>query len=296
MSEDVGAAPRKKRRILKFVLVPLVVIAILYLLALGGLRLQNSLLPDDAPKIAMTPDDEAWYARLGATAMGYDQIFTRAGGKLVKLEIPEKTGLLEPAEAARVLEGMDALLLSGGGDVDPELYGGERGTAELVSRQRDDFEISLIAEARRRNIPILGVCRGCQILNVAFGGALIDLDDDKELKKIHFGVKGHPIEIEKESLLAAIMHPGKIDNVKSYHSQAVGRLGKGVRAVARSPEGTVEAIEVSELENEWTVAVQWHPEMTLNDELQFSLIKTFVDEARRRRPVKETEQSADDTK
>jgi hypothetical protein len=118
MSEDVGAAPGKKRRILKFVLVPLVVIAILYLLALGGLRLQNSLLPEDAPKIAMTPDDEAWYARLGATAMGYDQIFTRAGGKLVKLEIPEKTGLLEPAEAAKVLEGMDALLLSGGGDVD----------------------------------------------------------------------------------------------------------------------------------------------------------------------------------
>ena len=107
---------------------------------------------------------------------------------------------------------------------------------------------------------------------------------------------GHAIEIEKESLLSAIMHPGKVENVKSYHSQAVGRLGKGVRAVARSPEGTVEAIEVSELENEWTVAVQWHPEMTLNDELQFSLIKTFVDEARRRRPVKETVQSADDTK
>ena len=178
MSDDGAGAPRKKRRILKFVLVPLVVIAVLYLLALGGLRLQNSLLPEDAPKIAMTPDNEAWYARLGATAMGYDQIFTRAGGKLVKLEIPEKTGLLEPAAAARVLEGMDALLLSGGGDVDPELYGGEPGTAELVSRQRDDFELSLITEARRRNMSMLGVCRVCQILKVAFGGTLVFLDDE----------------------------------------------------------------------------------------------------------------------
>ena len=289
MSEDSGGIPGKKRRPLKLALATLALLALLYLLALGGLRLQNNLLPEDAPRIAMTPDNEAWYARLGATAMGYDQIFTRAGGRILKLEIPEKPGLLEPTETAEILDGMDALLLSGGGDVDPGLYGGAPDGAELVSRRRDDFELSLIAEARRRKLPILGVCRGCQILNVAFGGSLIDLDDKPELKKIHFGVKGHPVEIEKESLLAKLMQPGKVEKVQSYHSQAVGRLGKGVRATARSPDGTIEAIEISEFENEWTVAVQWHPEMTLNDELQLSLIKAFVDEARRRRSAREAE-------
>ena len=64
----------------------------------------------------------------------------------------------------------------------------------------------------------------------------------------------------------------------------MGRLGEGVRAVARSPEGTVEAIEISELTDEWTLAVQWHPEMTVSDDLQFALISAFVEEARRRRP------------
>ena len=296
MNEEERPAPRRTRRILKFALIPLETIVILYLVVRGGLRLQNTMLPADAPQIAVTPDDEAWYARLGITPLGYDRIFSKAGGRLVKLEIPEKPGPLEPAEVAQMLDGMDALLLSGGGDVDPKFYGGDPATAEYVSRKRDDFEITLIGEARRRKIPILGICRGCQILNVAFGGGLIDLDDNKELRDIHFGVKGHPVEIEKGSLLSRLMRPGRIENVKSYHRQAVGRLGEGVRAVARSPEGTVEAVEISEFENEWPLAVQWHPEMTVSDELQFALIKAFVDEARRRRPVKPAEKTPGDTK
>ncbi len=131
-------------------------------------------------------------------------------------------------------------------------------------------------------LPILGICRGAQILNVAFGGGLVDLDGDQELREIHYGVRGHPVEIEEGSLLSKLMRAGKVENVTSYHRQAVGRLGEGVRAVARSPEGTVEAIEVSESEDEWTIAVQWHPEMTVRDELQFGLVKAFVEEARRR--------------
>ena len=92
------------------------------------------------------------------------------------------------------------------------------------------------------------------------------------------------------------MRPGRIENVKSYHRQAVGRLGEGVRAVARSPEGTVEAVEISEFQDEWTLAVQWHPEMTVNDELQLALIRAFVEEARRRRPAGAAKQTPAGTK
>ena len=295
MNEDGRSSPRRKRRFLLLVFILLTAGVAAYLIFWGGLRLWNASLPEDAPRIAMTPDD-GWIARLGFTALTYDQIFSRAGGRLIKLEVPEEPGALQPAEIRKRLDGMEALLLSGGGDVDPELYGGDPGVAELVNRKRDDFEIALIREARAKKIPILGICRGAQILNVAFGGELIDLDSDKELKEIHFGIKGHPIEIEKGSLLSKLMRPGRIENVKSYHRQAVGRLGEGVRAVARSPEGTVEAVEISGYEDEWTVAVQWHPEMTVDDELQLALIRAFVEEARRRRPAGAAKQTPAGTK
>ena len=295
MNEDGRSSPRRKRRFLLLVFILLTAGVAAYLIFWGGLRLWNASLPEDAPRIAMTPDD-GWIARLGFTALTYDQIFSRAGGRLIKLEVPDEPGALGSAEIRKRLEGMEALLLSGGGDVDPELYGGDPNVAELVNRKRDDFEIALIREARVKKIPILGICRGAQILNVAFGGELIDLDSDKELKEIHFGIKGHPIEIEKGSLLSKLMRPGRIENVKSYHRQAVGRLGEGVRAVARSPEGTVEAVEISGYEDEWTVAVQWHPEMTVNDELQLALIRAFVEEARRRRPAGAAKQTPAGTK
>ena len=295
MSEDSRSSPRRKRRFLLLVFILLTAGVASYLIFWGGLRLWNASLPEDAPRIAMTPDD-GWIARLGFTALTYDQIFSRAGGRLIKLEVPDEPGALGPAEIRKRLEGMEALLLSGGGDVDPELYGGDPNVAELVNRKRDDFESALIREARAMKLPILGICRGAQILNVAFGGELIDLASDKELKEIHFGSKGHPIEIEKGSLLSKLMRPGRIENVKSYHRQAVGRLGEGVRAVARSPEGTVEAVEISGYEDEWTVAVQWHPEMTVDDELQLALIRAFVEEARRRRPAEAAKQTPAGTK
>ena len=285
MSEGESSPPRRKRRFLLLVFILLTACVASYLIFWGGLRLWNASLPEDAPRIAMTPDD-GWIARLGFTALTYDQIFSRAGGRLVKLEVPDETEALQPAEVRKRLAGMEALLLSGGGDVDPELYGGDPDTAELVNRGRDDFEIALIREARAMKLPILGICRGAQILNVAFGGGLVDLDDNRELREIHFNARGHPVEIEKGSLLSKLMRAGKIENVTSYHRQAVGRLGEGVRTVARSPEGTVEAIEVSQSEDEWTIAVQWHPEMTVSDELQLGLVKAFVEEARKRRPEK----------
>lgn len=285
MSEGERSTYHWSRRILLTVFLLLTGTVVLYLAGWGCLRLWNSILPSDAPKIAMTPDD-GWLSRLGFTSLTYDQIFSRAGGRLIKLEVPENTADLEPGEVGKMLAGTDALLLTGGGDVDPELYGGDPDTARSVNRKRDEFEVALIREARRRQMPILGICRGCQILNVAFGGELVDLDLSEELKKTHFAITGHPVKVQEGSLLAKIMRPGKIENVESYHHQAVGRLGDGVRAVAHAPDGTIEAIEISGNQGEWIVAVQWHPEMTVTDQMQFSLIRTFVEQAGRSRQAK----------
>jgi hypothetical protein len=123
MSESVRSSSRRKRRILLFVFIPPTGIVAFYLMGWGSLRFWNANLPSGAPMIAMTPDD-GWMARLGFTTLTYDRIFSRAGGRLVKLQVPDTPAAFKPAEVHKMLKGMDALLLTGGGDVGPELYGG----------------------------------------------------------------------------------------------------------------------------------------------------------------------------
>jgi putative glutamine amidotransferase len=173
----------------------------------------------------------------------------------------------EPGSPAEILEPFDALLLVGGGDVDPARYGAEAGdTVYGVEPDRDAFEIDLLLEAVRGRLPTLCICRGMQVLNVAFGGTLhqhlpgmpglvahgVPVDDTESL---------HDVEVEDGTLLRAATGVGSMA-CSSHHHQGVDRVGDGLRVSGRSADGLVEALEPADGGAGWTVAVQWHPEDT----------------------------------
>ena len=159
----------------------------------------------------------------------------------------------EPISPARrrALAGLRGLVLTGGGDVDPRLYGAEphRLTAH-VCRERDDLERELIEEAAREDLPVLGICRGLQILNVARGGTLLQhIEGHRDVD--------HGVHFEPDSRIAEILGRPEY-GVNSRHHQAVERPGYGLEVTARAPDGTVEAVE--DPSRRFLLAVQWHPE------------------------------------
>jgi putative glutamine amidotransferase len=183
-----------------------------------------------------------------------------------------------PADhAAALLERVDGLLLSGGVDVDPALYGQPRHPKlGRVDRERDDFELALAREALRRDLPILAICRGQQLLNVATGGTLYqDLPSQLEGALGHEAAGrrtrlSHPVEVTPGSKLAEILGPGPL-SVNSFHHQAVERLGDGLVVSGRSPaDGVIEAVEMNG--RSFVVAVQWHPESFWNEAVSFQAL------------------------
>ncbi len=175
--------------------------------------------------------------------------------------------LARSSDPAAVVERLDALVLSGGEDVEPRRYGSEpdehSGTHDL---ERDGFEILLAQHAVEAGIPVLAICRGAQVLNVALGGTLeshvTDSQVDHAMTQEHRSVLRHDIRVLTDSALAGALGADVattgIAAVNSYHHQAVLEPGSGVRIVAWAPDGTVEAFEVADRP---ILAVQWHPEM-----------------------------------
>jgi len=195
--------------------------------------------------------------------------------------------VLPPVEG-ETPEGLDAvagLILPGGGDVDPAHYGGGHHDANYgISQERDRFELTLARTAlTRRGLPLLCVCRGMQLLNVALGGDLIAHIPD------HFGTGvehrnpqlkpvPHGVRLDARSRLASLLDATELV-VQSVHHQAVGRLGEGLRAVAWSEDGVVEALESER--HPFVIAVQWHPELdALSDARPMRLFEELVEQAR----------------
>lgn len=178
------------------------------------------------------------------------------------------------------LNGSAGLLLMGGSDVNPKLYGEEpRPETDEPDDQRDEVELRLIEEAIRNDTPIFAICRGLQILNVYHGGTLIQHltpgethDRETEDKGAH----AHEVEIGHATQLARIAESNCL-YVNSRHHQAVNRVGEGLRVSARSAEDTViEGLERAE--RRFVIAVQWHPEDQFSrDPEQFKLFRAFAD-------------------
>jgi putative glutamine amidotransferase len=162
---------------------------------------------------------------------------------------------LQPVENAASLAGLDGLLLAGGSDVDPELYGAPRHAAtDRPDHDRDRLELALLREALDRNLPVLAICRGLQLLNVALGGTLVQ------------HIEGHKCPGQPDAHLAAIAPHSRLKSilrvdqypVNSRHHQCVDRVADGLVVAARAPDGVIEALELPT--RRFVVAVQWHPE------------------------------------
>jgi len=187
-----------------------------------------------------------------------------------------------PAESARALvASIDGLLLTGGGDVAPGRYGAHP-VAETtnVDPARDDFELALVEAAFERSLPVLAICRGMQLLNVALGGSLVQ-HVPAATGSVHdhvdrYAEAVHKVRIDPDSHLAEALGVVSAE-VNSIHHQAVERAAPGARAVAWAPDGTVEAIEIPGRPH--VVAVQWHPELLEDWPEQQGLFRQLVVDA-----------------
>jgi putative glutamine amidotransferase len=188
---------------------------------------------------------------------------------------------LEPSDASAVVAELDGLVLSGGGDLAPATYGSIPGAGLYgVDAERDRWELALVAAAEELGVPVLGVCRGLQVLNVAAGGSLIpnlpDRTDQAHLVTDRDREPVHPVAVAPQSLLHGLIGPHCA--VNSLHHQAADRVGAGLRAVALAPDGVIEALE----DRRWgrTLGVQWHPELLTGQPEQAALWSWLIDVAK----------------
>ena len=203
-----------------------------------------------------------------------------------------RTAILAPGEEGapdEILEPFDGLLLAGGGDVDPRRYGAEPGDHLYgVEPDRDEFEIALLKAADELAVPTLCICRGMQIMNVAFGGTLHGhLPDHPDLLEHGVPTAGtqtiHEVAVEDGSRLCAATERSTL-SCSSHHHQGVDRISDALIVTARSPDGLVEAIELPGREEDlrFFVGVQWHPEDTAEtDPSQQALFDALVRRAQR---------------
>lgn len=232
-----------------------------------------------SPTILLSVDRTLWH-RAGVSRLTYERALRRAGARVIRLDYTAMAAGDPPEEAAsRLLDRVDGLVLSGGGDVDPGLFGGPAEIGRGVKPARDRFELALVEAARRREIPLLAICRGAQLLNVAAGGTLRSLRTDPVLRSRHRNWRGHAVEVEPESLLARVIGSDRLGRVVSWHGQAIDRPGAGLRVTGRAADGVVEAVEPVRGEGQWLLAVQWHPELSPRSQVQRRLFAALVEAA-----------------
>lgn len=210
-----------------------------------------------------------WDVRAAFLPEQYFDAVTASGGIAVLL--PPQPASAAVASAA--LDGLDGLILTGGVDVQPELYGAPRHPRTDAARpERDQWELELFRGAEERRMPVLAICRGLQLVNVARGGTLHQHLPDvlgTDRYRIGGGVfADNVVHIDEGSALAALVGEREL-SVHSYHHQGVDRLGNGLIATARTDDGLVQAIE-STTGSGYLLGVQWHPEQNVQDRRLFA--------------------------
>jgi putative glutamine amidotransferase len=214
-----------------------------------------------------------WTEAAALVPLAYVRAIERAGGRPL---------LIPPSEEAiaETLDALDGIVFSGGSDLSPGLYEAEAHpeTAD-VREERDHAEMALLKAALERDMPVLAVCRGSQVLNVALGGDLVQHLPDTLGHDEHRPVKGewadHDVRLEGESRVGGLL--GERAPVKSHHHQGFGRIGEGLREAGWADDGTVEALE--DPSKRFALGVLWHPE----EGEDLALFEGLVEEARRYR-------------
>ncbi|MCX5598151.1 gamma-glutamyl-gamma-aminobutyrate hydrolase family protein [Streptomyces phaeochromogenes] len=203
-----------------------------------------------------------WELEAALLPAGYPRLVQSAGG------LPAMLPPDEPTRAAETVARLDGLVIAGGPDVDPSRYGAARDSrCGPEARARDTWELALIDAALASGTPLLGICRGMQLLNVALGGTLVQhLDGHVEAVAV-FG--RHTVKPVPGSLYAGLIP--EETSVPTYHHQAVDRLGTGLAPSAHAADGTIEAIELPG--PGWVLGVQWHPEMGEDPRVMSGLVR-----------------------
>lgn len=200
----------------------------------------------------------------------YSESIVRAGG--VPLVLPPLPELIVDLDA--LLRRCDAVVLHGGGDIDPGRYGQEKQFDEVygIDSDHDDVELALAARVVAGDVPMLAICRGLQVLNVALGGTLV--------QHVAGHVRTvHPVALRSGSRVATAMGTERPADCHSFHHQVIDRVADGLDVVGRSDDGLVEAVEVRDAR--WMVGVQWHPEDSADtDPVQQRLFDTLIATAR----------------
>jgi len=220
------------------------------------------------PRVGITPDSRESTPYNQAIPDGYKRGVERAGGEWVV--IPYHLG---SAALLAVAQSLDGMIFTGGADVDPSRYGAEREAACGESVEiRDAMELRLMELALSRDLPILGICRGLQLINVALGGTLIQHINGHEQPEE--GGFWHEVRVQSDTTLHSLVGEDRA-LVNSYHHQCVQKLAPGLTVSAIHVDGTIEAFEMPS--RRFLMAVQWHPEMTLDaDELSIKFFEALV--------------------
>ena len=212
----------------------------------------------------------AWVEAAALVPLSYVHAIERAGGR--PFVIPPSDDSIEETLAV-----LDGIVFSGGSDLDPAHYGADRHPETDEAREvRDRAEMALLTAALERDMPVLAVCRGSQVLNVALGGDLVQHLPDALGHERHRHTPGawsdHDVKLEPESRVGSLL--GDRAPVKSHHHQGYGRIGEGLRETGWADDGTVEALE--DPSKRFAVGVLWHPE----EGEDLALFEALVEEAR----------------